>query len=63
MLVMKRRQCIDNLDEFADSKFPSTAYLVMENYASGTNCQALSIGTINVADGKCHLNATDDSYF
>ncbi|KAG3027092.1 hypothetical protein PC123_g6386 [Phytophthora cactorum] len=61
--VYETRECVDNLDKFVDSKFQSTAYLIVENYANGTSCQILNSGTIYAADGKCHLNATDGTYF
>ncbi|KAG6970808.1 hypothetical protein JG688_00004685 [Phytophthora aleatoria] len=44
--VYERRECVENVDKFVNSNFRSTAYLIVENYASGTSCQILNNATI-----------------
>ncbi|KAG7384334.1 hypothetical protein PHYPSEUDO_002741 [Phytophthora pseudosyringae] len=61
--VYQTRDCIGNVSTFVAAKFRATPYLIVENYAIGTNCQVLNNMTMYVADGKCHLNASDGSYF
>ncbi|KAL4123816.1 hypothetical protein PRIC2_009662 [Phytophthora ramorum] len=61
--VYQARECIENMDDFVESKFGSTPYLTVENYANGTNCQVENNVTMYAADGKCHLSPNDGKYF
>ncbi|KAL4168381.1 hypothetical protein KRP22_011783 [Phytophthora ramorum] len=61
--VYQARECIENMDDFVESKFGSTPYLTVENYANGTNCQVENNVTMYAADGKCHFSPNDGKYF
>ncbi|KAE9220711.1 hypothetical protein PF004_g13256 [Phytophthora fragariae] len=55
--------CVDDVAEFAASKFGSAPYLIVENYAADTNCQTQKSTVVYKADGKCHPRASDGTYF
>ncbi|KAE9333506.1 hypothetical protein PR003_g13989 [Phytophthora rubi] len=61
--VYQVRECINSTDTYVTSKFRSTPYFIVENYANGTNCQAQTNVTMYAADGKCHLSIDDGAYF
>uniref|UniRef100_H3H331 Uncharacterized protein n=1 Tax=Phytophthora ramorum TaxID=164328 RepID=H3H331_PHYRM len=61
--LYQARECIENMDDFVESKFGSTPYLTVENYANGTNCQVENNVTMYAADGKCHFSPNDGKYF
>ncbi|GMF21735.1 unnamed protein product [Phytophthora fragariaefolia] len=56
-------ESIDDLAAFSASKFGSGPYLIMEYYASETNCQTLKSAVVYKADGKCHPKVSDDTFF
>ncbi|EGZ10477.1 hypothetical protein PHYSODRAFT_442512, partial [Phytophthora sojae] len=55
--------CVEDVAEFAASKFGNVPYLIVENYAADTNCQTLKTAVVYKADGKCYPRVSDGTYF
>ncbi|GMF32512.1 unnamed protein product [Phytophthora lilii] len=56
--VFQTRECVDDVDSFAEAKMGYTPFLIVESYANGTICQVQKDISMYAADGKCHLSVS-----
>ncbi|KAG7384346.1 hypothetical protein PHYPSEUDO_002753 [Phytophthora pseudosyringae] len=61
--VHQERSCVKDIGSFGKSKFGTTPYVLVTEYAEGTECETLEGAVAYVADSRCHYSITDGTFF
>ncbi|KAG7384345.1 hypothetical protein PHYPSEUDO_002752 [Phytophthora pseudosyringae] len=61
--MYQSRECITDVAAFANSRFSSIPYVVMERYRDGTDCGTIKRTVVYKADGNCYYSFVDGTSF